>query len=162
VPETTQTDRGVAVRFVGWFFLSFQSLLLVEHNSFSLLPRIEEALWRRVRTTMDNEPIIYGDHGIVSAIPRPGFRGSANIRYTIPDQWFVERGAAADKASQDDFLTLASHLREQDDIWRGPDHCPGCSFLEEQLAEGRGGNATRWREAGFAHHFAVVSESLHS
>ena len=133
---------------------------VVDHNSFNLLPRIEMNIWRRLQTAADVGPApAFGDYGIVSADPPPGHRGAANIRYTVNDQWYVERGHPIDKAASDDYLRLAKNLRRSD-FWKNETHCPGCSFIQTQIDTGRPGNATQWRKAGFDHHFAVVRETL--
>jgi hypothetical protein len=133
---------------------------VVEHNSYALLPRIEGQLWLRVQAECDNRRLVYSDYGVVCAAPQPGFRGAANLRYSMLEQWFVQRGFPPDKAPRDDYLTLASDLMSQESVWKGGGHCPGCSAIARGVADGKPGNATQWRETGFAHHFAVVSESL--
>ena len=135
---------------------------VVEHNSYALLPRIEESLWQRVRSELGSESqsLTYADYGVVSAGQQPAFRGAANLRYSMPDQWFIERGYPADKAPRDDFLTLAGNLMSQETVWRGGSHCAGCGAIEERLLRQQPSNATAWRESGFAHHFAVVVESI--
>lgn len=133
---------------------------VVEHNSFNLLPRIEMGIWRKLLVAADlGTPPAFGDYGIVSADSPPGHRGAANIRYTVGDQWYVERGHPVDKADSDDYLRLAKNLRESD-VWRTAKHCSGCAFIEGQINSGRPGNATQWRKAGFDHHFEVVRETL--
>jgi hypothetical protein len=129
----------------------------VQHNSFDFIPRSEKSLWERVCQTIGNGFTPgFGDYGVVSADTSLAFRGAANLRYATKESWYVLRGDNPDLADRD-YLRLATELCESD-IWRGPDHCPGCSLIQRQLDVQKPGNATQWRQAGFAHHFAVVSE----
>jgi hypothetical protein len=132
----------------------------VGHNSFNLLPRTEQNLWKIVSQELSNplQPD-FADYGIVSANPPPGFRGAANLRYATHESWYVLRGGDPDAAGSADYLNLAAILRESD-LWRGEHHCPGCRFVDSQIDTQRLGNPKQWREAGFAHHFAVIGESV--
>jgi hypothetical protein len=133
---------------------------VVEHNSFNLLQRVEMGLWRRLYSTIGSGlPIDFGDYGVVCADPPPGHRGAANLRYTVNEQWYVERGYPRDDATSDDHTRLARNLRALD-LWRGENHCPGCRFIQDRVDDGRPGNATQWRKAEFDHHFVVVGEAL--
>jgi len=148
-----------SVALVGTSFPSNLSSV-VEHNSFNLIARVEQSLWRRVCSSVEGRPSpTFGDYGIVSTDQSPGFKGAANLRYAVKDQWYILRGQPRETATSYDYLGLAKELRAQD-VWRSTDHCAGCRFIQDRIEDGNPGNATQWREAGFAHHFAVVGESL--
>jgi hypothetical protein len=132
----------------------------VDYDSHEAITRVEHDLWQRVRSgAADRLAIGYGDYGIVDAAPQPGFRGAANIRYTLESRWLVLRGFPPDKAPPDDYSRLARELRSLDG-WYGDDHCVGCRFMADRAEQPPSGNATQWRQAGFSHHFAVTLDAL--
>jgi hypothetical protein len=130
----------------------------VDNESSALLPRIERDLWRRMTGNLDYA-LRFGDYGVVSPDSEGGFRGSANLRYARSASWLALRGPHRDEANPNDYLTLAETLSDMD-VWLGHAHCPGCTFIAKRLADHRPGNPTQWRQADFAHHFAVVLDEL--
>jgi hypothetical protein len=130
----------------------------VGHNSYDLVPRAEQKLWNVVtQELIDAVQPDFSDYGIVCAGLPPGHRGAANLRFSTGSSWYVLRGENPDDAGSGDYLRLATLLRDSE-LWIGDDHCAGCSFTAEHIKSQRPGNSTQWREAGFAHHFEVVSE----
>lgn len=129
----------------------------IAHNSSDLLPRAEQNLWRVVgQELIDAVEPDFSDYGIVCAGLSPGHRGAANLRFSTGNSWYVLRGRNPDDVGSDDYLRLATLLRNSE-LWIGDDHCAGCAFTAEHVEFHRLGNSTQWREAGFAHHFEVVS-----
>lgn len=131
----------------------------VGHNSNDLLPRVEQSLWSVVgQELIDAVQPDFSDYGIVCAGLPPSHRGAANLRFSTGNGWYVLRGKNPDDVGNDDYLRLAALLRNSE-MWIDDDHCAGCAFTADHVKYHKVGNAKQWREAGFAHHFEVVSET---
>ena len=129
------------------------------------LHRWDATLWAKVAGTLDGHPPDFADYGVGHpAMPKRGWRGKPNLRYTVGDDWqvYIESDQRPDN---DGFFTICENLLNSPDwpeqgeatSW-GDAHLARCARRERPKA----GGATQWRAWATSHHLAVVTDSLRS
>jgi hypothetical protein len=89
---------------------------------------------------------------------------SAAIRYTLPDQWLLIKGASTRLTlPSDQFPDLARQLvyGHLSSYYSGPTHCKGCSDMHAAANDAPSlGSAEAWRRLGTIHHITRTVEGV--
>ncbi|TRW25959.1 hypothetical protein FMM05_06980 [Flavobacterium zepuense] len=146
-----------------------QTNLIMKGDNY--IPRNDWKCFKKVSAKLSGESynrvINFGDYGIVS----PGYftfdplkmSRSANIRYTINDEWYVLKGTAL-KTSDDykQYVTQATKITEES-FFAGQTFSKGDQQLTDCCTgKVKPGSPTVWNWAGNNHHFTKVVADLFS
>lgn len=132
----------------------------------STIPRAEIEAFGILAATPPGRSLAFGDYAIANPVYVPvNYTGSANIRYTITNEWLIYRGRTLKGpvyGGYNQFRVLAQQL-SQDQAFCGA----GFSWGDAEIvARGQGqngpGNATTWRAVGTNHHITFVARELAS
>lgn len=141
-----------------------ETLSGLKADSLTPLPRAEWAVWRRVSLrTLPRVPD-FGDYGIAHPeLPDVDPRYmtmSANLRYTIEDNWLVFKGRDVKKHGYEQFNAFCKKLVQMPE-YAGEDFSWGDGAIKSHCQSKSGpGNATRWRQIGTSHHLTFVVHDL--
>lgn len=146
----------------------------VEKHSSQLIPRTELYLWEQVLTKGKKKNLsrfpAFSDYGIC----HPDIldfdltmNPSANIRYTLPQNWLVIKGmglkrkiAGRTSYDYDQFFALAEKLRENRNYY-GRDFSYGDLYIYKCRKGVEGpGHLPKWREVGTNHHLTLVAQQI--
>jgi hypothetical protein len=131
-------------------------------------PRTEWILWNALRNRLSDLPRLptFGDYGISHPVsnevdPRL-MRMSANLRYTLEEQWLIFKGRNVRDHGYDQFRGHCRALVQRSEF-SGAAFSWGDSYIHRCAAGTDGpGNATTWRKVGTSHHLAFVTRQIAS
>lgn len=133
-------------------------------DSTALLPRSEWGLWRLLDGRGYRRPA-FGDYVVQHPDPHSGFDPrvmdtSAQLRYTVPEHWFVARGRGLRRTGHEQVRHLAREVVSLP-AYSGPDFSWGDRWLQS-CADGRGkpGSQLIWRKATTTHHLTYVVNQI--
>jgi hypothetical protein len=130
------------------------------------IPRLEWRLYQEVIAEMGPGARIphFSDYGINYVFPMEGFdptkmSASANIRYTVEDEWLILKGQSL-KKGYDQYHDLAARLIEMSEYCgreysSGDDQIYHCAKRETST-----GSPQKWREIGASHHMTFIINQL--
>jgi hypothetical protein len=131
----------------------------------SMIPRTEYRIWGELIAA--DPPVrlpSFGDYAI--AHPQPAdvdpriMRMSANLRYTVEQDWLVVKGRNTKQHGNEEFRALCQWLITQPS-YRGPDFSWGDGAIHRCATGVDGpGNPTTWRQIGTSHHLTQVVRQL--
>jgi hypothetical protein len=128
------------------------------------LPRLEFLLWSALAEPDYRRPS-FGDYAVQHPNPLSDFNplfmdSSAQLRYTIPREWFVARGRGVKKAGNEQIRNLAAQVVAHAQF-SGPDFSWGDGWLHS-CANGlvTAGNQGVWRKATTNHHLTYVARQI--
>lgn len=128
--------------------------------------RLEWALYKEV-ISEEGRPPTFGDYGINHFAPLEGFdpvtmQMSANIRYTVENDWLILKGSSVKKLGYSQYHELSAKLVSMSE-YKGKDYSWGDNYIS-QCADRtvKSGNATIWRKVGTSHHITFVVNQVAS
>jgi len=144
-----------------------ESLAAVERDSSSQISRNEFKLWKQIRKATDLPRIpSFGDYGIAHSelndVDPRTMRMSANLRYTLEEDWLIFKGRDARRYGFPQFNGLCRKLvshpgyRGQAFSW-GDKSIYACSLRNDKP-----GNASTWRALGTNQHIVFVASQVAS
>lgn len=144
-----------------------EDLSEVDAATITKLPRHEWELWQMLQKRPKYLPrpdMIFGDYAITHPVPTEldprTMRMSANIRYTIPDNWLVFKGRNVRQYGFDQYFELCKELVQRPE-YSGRQFSWADNYIAECAARRTGpGNATTWRKVGTNHHLTLVMREL--
>lgn len=145
------------------------SMGAIQQNSIARIQRTEWLMWNNLyqsRAKLTRLPN-FGDYGIQHpALPpdfEPWMQISANIRYTLINEWLILRAASLKKYGGQQYQKLASQLISLSKDYLGASHCAGCQNIYD-ISQGylTPGNPEMWRKIGTIHHLTLTTEQLAS
>lgn len=139
----------------------------VSAASIQKLPRHEWHLWKTLQRRpglLPRTDLIFGDyamsHPIAKVLDPRTMRMSANIRYTIADEWLVIKGRNVRQYGFNQYFDLCSALVDTPE-YSGSNFSWGDWYISECANRQQGpGNATTWRKVGVNHHLTLVNRAL--
>lgn len=143
-----------------------RSLTFVGDRAIRRIPRLEAALFRRVRSCHDAVSPIYGDYAIVPA--RGGGRAAAQheggskvvplIRYTRDNDWVIYRGRRVrdDPRGWAQYVDEAAQLVHDDEVYRGAGFSAGDRSYGDAVRMQDHHVPAWWVTADVNHHFAEI------
>lgn len=145
-----------------------QSLMKVKPNVPHKFTRAEWQVWETFASGRKKVPRLptFGDYSINH--PEPSevdprlMMMTANLRYTIEQEWLIFKGRSVKFHGYEQFHDLCAAVIAHPE-YRGPDFSRG----DKQISECAGravspGNATTWRKIGFNHHMTLVTKQIAS
>ncbi|HRY53033.1 MAG TPA: beta family protein [Spirochaetia bacterium] len=134
----------------------------------SFLPRLE---WKLYKESIDKGKFLnriptFGDYGVNHPFLTEGFdprkmSASANIRYTVENEWMILKGHSLKLSGFDQYNELAYQLTGKPQ-YLGPDYSAGDKFIDQCSKGGRTGNPSVWRYVGASHHITFMVDQLAS
>ena len=143
-----------------------ENLAAFPSASISTTPRAEWTLWSALASRSKSLPRMptFGDYGIQH--PEPAeidprlMQMTANLRYTIDQDWMILKARVVRKYGYDQFNDICKQLVTLSE-YRKAKHCWGCDYVSLCAAGKEGpGNAMIWRKVGTVHHLTVVAEQI--
>lgn len=131
------------------------------------LPRTEWRCWKLLSSTRASLPRmpVYGDYAIahpdlVELDPRI-ITMSANIRYTIDDEWLIFRGRSIEKHGAAQHIAFCKALVARPE-YSGKAFSAGDAHIDKCANNGSAGpgNATTWRRVTTNHHLTFVVRQI--
>jgi hypothetical protein len=128
------------------------------------IPRVEWQLWRLL-TDPETRRVSFGDYCVQHPNPLSDFNplfmdSSAQLRYTIPDSWFVARGRGVRARGAEQIHQLAGLVVSHADF-SGADFSCGDNWLARCAARECGaGNQGVWRKVTTSHHLTYVVRQI--
>lgn len=145
-----------------------QTLGAVQRQSTTTLERTEWLAWARLhagRGSLVRMPT-FGDYAIQHPFVMEGYDPrymppSANIRYTLDDEWLILKGQSVRRApGKAQFQALAQALTS-DARFMGQGHCKGCAEAHACAGGAAGyGASAPWRRIGTTHHLTHVMSQV--
>ncbi len=144
-----------------------EDLSNVSAASVQKLPRHEWDLWKTLQRRpglLPRTDLIFGDyamsHPISKVLDPRTMRMSANIRYTVADEWLVIKGRNVRQYGFDQYFDLCSALVDRPE-YTGRYFSWGDRYISDCADRHQGpGNATTWRKVGVNHHLTLLSRAL--
>lgn len=142
-----------------------QDLSSIPSRSITPLRRTEWHIWNSlIRSELIRKPT-FSDYAIahpeiIEIDPRI-MTMSANIRYTVEDEWLIFKGHSVKREPGfEQFHDLAKSLIDHRDF-SGRDFSWGDSYIEQCANRTvSSGNATTWRKVGTNHHLALLTKQV--
>lgn len=134
----------------------------IQPNTTVSLPRTDWRIWSILvqRPGLSRLPA-FGDYAIEhpdlpESLPPWMMRPSPQLRYTLEDAWLVSKARSAARFGYEQFNDLC-RATVAESHYSGPTFSWGDKYIDD-CANGRDGpgNAAKWRQVGFSHHFAFV------
>lgn len=138
---------------------------MTHSSGYELFKRFEWQVWKFVQGSSPRT-LVFSDYGADD----PGFRkmdvfflGSANLRYTIEDNWLVYRGHTLRRSpGYEQFRAMCRQLIERPE-YCGPSFSWGDSYIDRCAAGKEGpGNHSTWRKVATSHHIKFVLHQVAS
>ena len=136
----------------------------------SIIPRYDwtlfEAIQHKLRQETFERKVNYGDYSIVNPeyfeFDPTKMSASANIRYTLNNDWLVVKGNSIKKSGNAQYLAQAMEIAASEHFL-GKDYSQGDLYID-QCANGKEspGNPTTWNWVANNHHFTKVVADLFS
>ena len=147
---------------------NFPDTLQGYETGVSSLERTNWLAWLEILTLAKKQKLPlpqFADYGISGVVLPPDFQPymamSANIRYTVKEDWLILRGKSVrGPLGYEQFHKLCEILCDLKE-YRGKDFSWGDAQIEKCAKREVGpGNAMTWRKVGTSHHIAFVLEQL--
>lgn len=143
-----------------------ENLSSLKPDSLTKVRRAEWEVWQRIAArTIPRKPD-FGDYGIAHPeLPEVDPRYmtmSANLRYTIDENWLVFKGRGVNKHGYEQFNAFCKKLVQMPE-YSGEDFSWGDAAIKAHCRASSGpGNASVWRQIGTSHHVTFVARDLAS
>jgi hypothetical protein len=141
-----------------------ETLSAVKPDTVAKLPRAEWRVWDRIRTrTLPRQPD-FGDYGVnhpeLPDVDPRYMTMSANLRYTVEDNWLVFKGRDVKKHGYEQFNSFCKKLVQMPE-YAGEEFSWGDAAIRARCKGRSGpGNASTWRQIGTSHHLTFVVREL--
>jgi Beta protein len=138
----------------------------IGRNGSAHVPRLEWQLWQELDGTIHRRPS-FGDYGVQNPDPLSDFNplfmdSSAQLRYTVSQDWYVARGEGVKKAGNEQIRGLAQQVISHSE-YAGSSSSWGDRWLDD-CANSRcsPGSQSVWRKVTTNHHLTFVVDQLAS
>jgi hypothetical protein len=147
---------------------SFPESMATVNQGVNFVPRIEWALYKEIIASPKHEgrKPTFGDYAINYVRPLEDFdpttmTASANIRYTVEDDWMIVKGRSLKKGFEQ-FYDLAGIVIQQKQ-YCGPGYSEGDAMIDACAKRASStGSQTTWRKIGTSHHITFVVRQIAS
>lgn len=147
---------------------SFPKALDVERYKLNMLPRIESAVYEKVKPYFEKKGvnIVYSDYSINHwsfSEFIPGMQPSFNIRYTTKDFYTIYKGDTVKKGGLNiEKVKAGCAILVASQLYKGKDYSWGDNEIyEKAIGETiKSGNNTTWRAIGTNHHINFIVDHL--
>lgn len=129
------------------------------------LPRLEWQVWRLLTSSPDHRLPSFGDYCVQHPDPMSDFdprfmQSAAQLRYTIPQHWFVARGRGMRVGGTEQVRELAAQVIAHPQ-YSGRQFSWGDEWLADCAARAcSAGNQMVWRKAATSHHITYVVRQI--
>lgn len=136
-------------------------------NQMERIPRTEWKIWKAMKGDKARFATMFGfgdyaiSHPVMNEVDPRIIRMSANIRYTLDDEWLVLKGKSVRSTGygqySDPLSTQLAKMKE----YKGASYSAGDQYIEDCAKKKvTSGNMTTWRFVGVNHHVTLAADQL--